>query len=298
MPSTDSYKRLEKIGEGTYGIVYRAIHKQSKNIVALKKIRPENEEDGVSPTTLREIAILKSISNVNIIKILDIMCNDRHIYIVYEYCQTDLRKLLDSYKSTGKKLTFDFKQNLSRQILEGVLFLHKKQIFHRDLKPQNILITNNNVIKLADFGLSRKVHLPLRSLTKDVITLWYRPPELLLGCEIYNSSIDIWSYGCIIAEIVNLQPLFPGDSEIDQLVKIFTILGTPLSNTWKDVAFLREYQENFPKYKPICLSKFINDKFFLKLIEECLRYDPIKRLPACELIKLFDHDKENQKPFF
>lgn len=287
MTVVDSYKRLEKIGEGTYGIVYRAIHKQTKMIVALKKIRPENEEEGVSPTTLREISILKSIRNKRIISILDIMCNDKNLFIVYEYCETDLRKLLDSYKMKNEKIEYSFAFKISKQIVEGITYLHQRNIIHRDLKPQNILINKQGNIKLADFGLSRKLNLPLRSLTKDVITLWYRPPELLLSCNIYNTNIDIWSYGCILSEILNYKPLFPGDSEIDQLVKIFTILGTPTAKTWRNVSTLKDYQENFPIYKPIDLSNFIKDLFFLQIIKKCLIYDPLERVPAYKLLREF-----------
>lgn len=295
MTVVDSYKRLEKIGEGTYGIVYRAIHKQTKMIVALKKIRPENEEEGVSPTTLREISILKSIKNKRIISILDIMCNDKNIFIVYEYCEIDLRKMLDSYKMKNEKMDSLFTFKISKEIIEGITYLHRRNIIHRDLKPQNILINKRGNIKIADFGLSRKINLPLRSLTKDVITLWYRPPELLLSCSIYNTNIDIWSYGCILSEILNYKPLFPGDSEIDQLVKIFTILGTPTSETWRKVSILKDYQENFPIYKPIDLSNFIKEPFFQKIITKCLIYDPLERVPAYKLLEEFRAYEEEKE---
>lgn len=282
--STDSYKRLEKIGEGTYGIVFRALHKQTKRIVALKKIRPENEDEGISATTLREISILKGLNSNRIIKILDVMCNEKDIFIVYEFAQTDLRKLIDSYKT---KFDRNLQLKLTHQIIEGISYLHTNGIIHRDLKPQNILIDKNQNIKLADFGLSRRYRLPHKNLTKDVITLWYRPPELLLGCKQYSTSIDIWSLGCIIFEILEFKPLFPGDSEIDQIVKIFTILGTPTDTIWPNIADLTNYSHTFPVYKPVGLDRFISDKYFLKIVGLCLTYDPIQRVCAVDLLNNF-----------
>lgn len=286
MAISDSYKRLEKIGEGTYGIVYRAIHKQTKEIVALKKIRPENEDEGISTTTLREISILKNLNNDRIIRILDTISSEKNVFIVYEYIETDLRKFLDKQIARNSQIDIFLKEKMAKQLIEGIAYLHKHGIMHRDLKPQNILIDNQMNVKLADFGLSRKIRLPLKVLTHDVITLWYRPPEILLGCTHYSTSVDVWSLGCILAELSNLKPIFPGDSEIDQLYKIFVVLGTPNDENWKNVSTLRNYQKSFPKYKPIGLKKFIKDSFLISLVEKFLIYDPLKRLPAVKALDL------------
>ncbi|ELQ73821.1 Protein kinase PCTAIRE [Trachipleistophora hominis] len=284
MSSTDSYQRLEKIGEGTYGIVYKAKNKSTNKIVALKKIRPENEEEGISTTTIREISILKNLNNNRIIKLMDVMYSNSSIYIVYEYLETDLRRFLDDCISQGTTIDKDVRREMARQMVEGVAFLHCNGILHRDLKPQNILIDGNGNIKLADFGLGRTLRLPIKTLTHDVITLWYRPPEILLGSKHYASSVDVWSLACILAELFTLKPIFPGDSEIDQLYKIFMILGTPDNTNWKNVTYFPNYQESFPKWEPIDLKIILKDGLFTDLIKSMLRYDPLDRVSALHAI--------------
>jgi len=150
------------------------------------------------------------------------------------------------------------------------------------LKPQNLLLTNGGVIKIADFGLARLFNLPMRSYTHEVITLWYRAPEILLGSRYYTVAVDAWSIGCIFAEMATKEPLFPGDSEIDQLFKIFRVLGTPTESDWPGVTSLPDYKSTFPKWKPQELSRVIAglDEDARELITSMLVYDPPSRISA------------------
>lgn len=176
------------------------------------------------------------------------------------------------------------------QIIRGVDFLHSKKILHRDLKPANILIDNESlVVKLADFGLSRLYSFPIRPLTKEVLTLWYRAPELMLGFYNYSCDLDMWSVGCIFAEIFLGRPFIHGDSEIDQLFKIFQIFGTPNEETLPGYSTFPDYNKNFPIFKGIGIRKAIGEKTMeplaMDLLEKIMVLDPCKRLTAREALR-------------
>lgn len=137
------------------------------------------------------------------------------------------------------------------QILLGMEHCHSKRVFHRDLKPQNILVTNNGEIKLADFGLGKIFGIPFHTITHEVETLWYRAPEILLGVKIYSLPIDVWSIGCVFAELLIGHPLFHGDSEIDQIYKIFQFFGTPSVTEWEEAKSFKYWSDKFPRFKPM-----------------------------------------------
>ena len=162
--------------------------------------------------------------------------------------------------------------------------MHRKRIIHRDLKPQNILIDDHCDVKIADFGLARIYSVPIRPYTNQVVTLWYRAPELLLGALDYSTPIDIWSLGCIFAELVTKNPLFTGDSELDQIFKIFKILGTPTEADWPGFKSLKNYQSQIPAYQRNAFTSFIPghclDQIGMDLMERMLVYDPLKRITA------------------
>lgn len=225
---------------GTYGVVYKArdlLH--SGRIVALKKIRLEAEDEGVPSTAIREISLLKEMSDPNIVRLLNIVHADGHkLYLVFEFLDLDLKKYMEALPVSdggrGKALPEGSGPDLGRlglgdamvkkfmsQLCEGVRYCHSHRVLHRDLKPQNLLIDRDGNLKLADFGLARAFGVPLRTYTHEVVTLWYRSPEILLGGRQYSTGVDMWSVGCIFAEMCTRKPLFPGDSEIDEIFKIF-----------------------------------------------------------------------------
>ncbi|XP_013915148.1 PREDICTED: cyclin-dependent kinase 3 [Thamnophis sirtalis] len=276
----DVFQKVEKIGEGTYGVVYKARNKQTGQLVALKKIRLDSETEGVPSTAIREISLLKELKHPNIVRLLDVVHNQKKLYLVFEYLNQDLKKYMDSSR-TGE-LPLNLIKSYLYQLLQGVSFCHSHRVIHRDLKPQNLLINEMGAIKLADFGLARAFGVPLRTYTHEVVTLWYRAPEILLGCKYYSTAVDIWSIGCIFAEMVTRKALFPGDSEIDQLFRIFRTLGTPTESLWPGVTNLPDYKGNFPKWPRKDMKVIIPnlDQDGRDLLLQLLMYDPNKRISA------------------
>ncbi|CEL54389.1 cyclin-dependent kinase 5 [Rhizoctonia solani AG-1 IB] len=281
----DNYAKLEKVGEGTYGVVYKARDINTGRIVALKKIRLEAEDEGVPSTAIREISLLKELKDDNVVALLDIVHADSKLYLVFEFLDMDLKKYMETINSKNGNRGLD-KQLIKKftyQLLAGLRYCHGHRILHRDLKPQNLLIDTNENLKLADFGLARAFGIPLRTYTHEVVTLWYRSPEVLLGSRHYSTAIDMWSVGCIVAEMVmHGQPLFPGDSEIDQIFKIFRLLGTPNEEIWPGVSQLPDYKETFPQWSAVELSQTVRgiDAQGLDLIAQSLIYDTAHRISA------------------
>lgn len=210
----ERYQKLEKIGEGTYGVVFKAKDRVTNEILALKKIRLEAEDEGIPSTAIREISLLKELQHPNIVRLYDVVHTERKLTLVFEYLDQDLKKYLDTCESG---LDLPVLQSFLYQLLHGVAFCHDHRVLHRDLKPQNLLINREGELKLADFGLARAFGIPVRSYTHEVVTLWYRAPDVLMGSRKYSTPVDIWSIGCIFAEMANGRPLFAGSSESDQL---------------------------------------------------------------------------------
>ncbi|KAM6403480.1 LOW QUALITY PROTEIN: cyclin-dependent kinase 3-like [Rhynochetos jubatus] len=279
MEDAEVYQEVEKIGEGTYGVVYKALNKHTKELVALKKIRVDLETEGVPSTAIREISLLKELKHPNIVRLLDVICSQKNICLVLEYLNEDLKKHMES--QTGGIPSSLVKSYLF-QLLQGVNFCHLHSIIHRDLKPQNLLINKAGTIKLADFGLARAFGTPLRTYTPEVVTLWYRAPEIMLGCKYYSTAVDMWSIGCIFAEMVMRKVLFPGDSEIGQLFCIFRTLGTPTEVTWPGVTQLPDYKREFPQWKQKEMKEIVPNlsEAGRDLLVQLLQYDPNKRISA------------------
>jgi len=243
----DKYVKTEKIGEGTYGTVYKALVKGTADqFVALKKIKLEAEDEGVPSTAIREISLLKELRHVNVVRLLEVIHSENKLHLVFEYLDQDLKTYMDK---TTHALEPRRVQSYLNQLLLGVAFCHAHRVLHRDLKPQNLLINSAGQIKLADFGLARAFGIPIRTYTHEVVTLWYRAPEILLGTRQYACAVDVWSIGCIFAEMITRRPLFPGDSEIDELFRIFRVLGTPTEESWPGVTSLTDYKPTFPRWK-------------------------------------------------
>jgi len=291
MTDMENFQKIEKIGEGTYGVVYKAKDKITNQLVALKKIRLEVESEGVPSTAIREISLLKELEHPAIVQLLDVVHADQKLYLVFEYLDKDLKKLMDDHaKENGNVgLPEPLAMSYLKQLLEGIAYCHQHRVLHRDLKPQNLLIDGHGSIKLADFGLARAFGFPVRTYTHEVVTLWYRAPEILLGAKFYSTSVDTWSLGCIFAEMITRKPLFPGDSEIDQLFRIFRIMGTPTEQCWPGVSSLPDYKAVFPKWEPPANTKHILPMDLSPgghdLLMQLLTYNPDKRISARAALK-------------
>ncbi|XP_073074437.1 cyclin-dependent kinase 15 isoform X5 [Manis javanica] len=229
--AASSYLNLEKLGEGSYATVYKGISRINGQLVALKVISM-NAEEGVPFTAIREASLLKGLKHANIVLLHDIIHTKETLTFVFEY------------------MLFMF------QLLRGLAYIHHHHVLHRDLKPQNLLISQLGELKLADFGLARAKSIPSQTYSSEVVTLWYRPPDALLGATEYSSELDIWGAGCIFIEMFQGQPLFPGVSDIlEQLEKIWEVLGVPTEDTWPGVSQLPNYNpEWFPLPKPQSLQ--------------------------------------------
>ncbi|XP_057359672.1 cyclin-dependent kinase 15 isoform X3 [Manis pentadactyla] len=233
--AASSYLNLEKLGEGSYATVYKGISRINGQLVALKVISM-NAEEGVPFTAIREASLLKGLKHANIVLLHDIIHTKETLTFVFEY------------------MLFMF------QLLRGLAYIHHHHVLHRDLKPQNLLISQLGELKLADFGLARAKSIPSQTYSSEVVTLWYRPPDALLGATEYSSDLDIWGAGCIFIEMFQGQPLFPGVSDIlEQLEKIWEVLGVPTEDTWPGVSQLPNYNpEWFPLPKPQTLQNVCN----------------------------------------
>lgn len=300
MTGLENFSRVEKIGEGTYGVVYRARDAGTGGTVALKRIRLDTEVDGVPSTTIREISLLKELDHLNIVKLLDIIHTDNRLFLVFEYLNLDLKKYMEMYQ-VKNGLPLPLVKSYLFQMLQGISYCHTHRILHRDLKPQNLLLSTDGLIKLADFGLARAFGVPVRTFTHEVVTLWYRAPEILLGCKYYSTEVDIWSIAGIFSEMATHKVLFRGDSEIDQLFQIFRILGTPEEESWPGVSRLPDYKSTFPKWRPQRLSTFnpqLNEEG-LDLLAKMLIYKPENRLTAkTALTHPFFQDVQIVRPQF
>jgi len=276
----DKYEKLEKLGEGTYGVVYKAQDKSTKEVFALKKIRLESEDEGIPSTAIREIALLKELQHPNVVRIHDVIHTNKKLILVFEYVDYDLKKFLHNF---DKGIDPKIGKSLLYQLVRGVAHCHQQKVLHRDLKPQNLLVSQEGILKLGDFGLARAFGIPVKNYTNEVVTLWYRAPDILLGSKNYSTSVDIWSIGCIFVEMLNQKPLFPGSSEQDQLKKIFKIMGTPDSTKWPGISELPDWKpENFEKYPGEPLSKVCPklDPEGLDLLDKMLKCNPSERISA------------------
>ncbi|KAJ9079368.1 hypothetical protein DSO57_1036107 [Entomophthora muscae] len=286
----ERYINVAKIGEGAYGVVFKATDVLSNTVVAIKKMgglnSKEGGEEGISATTLREVSLLKELKHTNIISLVRTHYERSNLYLIFDFIEIDLKKFLES----AKKKNAPFRLNglkIMHDLLSATEFLHTHGIVHRDIKPQNILVNKEHQVKLADFGLARFYSVPAVTMTHEVVTLWYRAPEILLGVKRYTAGIDIWSLGCIFVELVNLRPLFCGDSEIDQLFRIFQIQGTPTPATCPSLCGLKQFNVKMPVWKkadftqvcPKMKSKEVD------LVKSMLDLEPHKRISAKRALK-------------
>ncbi|KAH1516702.1 negative regulator of the PHO system [Aspergillus fumigatus] len=284
----NSFHRLEKLGEGTYATVFKGRNKQTHELVAMKEIHLDAEE-GTPSTAIREISLMKELKHENILALYDVIQTGDRLILVSEYMDKDLKRYMDAH---GGALDLPTIKSFTYQMLRGIAYCHANRILHRDLKPQNLLISRDGNLKLADFGLARAFGIPVNTFSSEVVTLWYRPPDVLLGSRSYNTSIDTWSAGCVVAEMFTGRPLFPGTTNDDQLLKIFRIMGTPSEQTWPGVSQLAEFKPNFPVYPPQDLRLLIPPLHPLgaDLLGRLLQMRPELRISAADALchPLFD----------
>eukprot|EP00759_Apiculatamorpha_spiralis_P015270 PhF_6_TR21943/c0_g1_i1/m.31188/K08824/CDKL; cyclin-dependent kinase-like len=275
----EMYETIGLLGEGTYGVVVKAIHKETQQLVAIKKFKESEDDEHVRKTSIREIRMLKNLRHFNIVNLLDVFRRRQKLYLVFEFIDRTILELVEK-KQFGldehevKKYTY--------QLLRAVEFCHRNGVIHRDIKPENILINKNGTLKLCDFGFARALGGAGAKYTEYVATRWYRSPELLVGDE-YGRPVDIWAIGCIFAEISNGMPLFPGESDLDQLHHIIRCFGRLVSRHEQSFRRNKEYagiELPAPKSLEPLEDRFNGSRFtkvWLSFLKACLKNDPDAR---------------------
>lgn len=247
----------------------------------------DQEKDGIPVSSLREIMILKTCDHENIVKLKEVVVGKslESIFLSMEFCEQDLAHLLDNMQNSFSESEV---KCIVLQVLKGLKYLHGNFILHRDLKVSNLLMTDTGRVKIADFGLARNYGIPPKAMTPNVVTLWYRAPELLLGSKIQTPAVDMWALGCILGELLIHKPLMPGKTEIQQIDMIIDLLGTPTDNIWpefKDLPALKNFtlkQQPYNNLKP----KFgWISQHGLRLLNFLFMYDPKKRATAEECMQ-------------
>lgn len=282
----ESYEFLGQIGEGTYGMVIKARHRVTGQMVAIKKFKESDKDEQVRKTALREIRILKQLKHANIVTLHEVFRRKGKLYLVFEYVDGTVLELMDSKPSGLDKLEL---KKCVYQLLRSLDFIHSNSIVHRDIKPENLLISKNGVLKLCDFGFARALGRPGAKYTDYVATRWYRAPELLVGDEEYSTPVDVWAVGCLFGEMCNGEPLFPGKTDLDQLYQMVSCMGE----------LTQRHQEIFrrnPLYEGTKLptakalqpldARFQGlDRTALSMMEACLRYEPDERETVAGLLR-------------
>jgi len=299
---TSKYTVAEKLGSGTYATVFKGKSKATGDVVALK-VLAINPDEGPSATTIREVSLMKQLKHDNILKLHDVVHEDTQITLVFEYMELDLYRYMSIFGERGA-LSPPVVRSFFRQLLEGTAFCHQANVLHRDLKPQNVLINKRGTLKLADFGLARTFGIPKsNAFINEVVTLWYRAPELLVGATNYSTPIDVWSCGCILAEMMTGRALFQGKDVPSQLMAVCSVIGPPDANS---VASLVSQNPSI-KLPPMPIFNKLPFASLLlgasrpatDLLECLLQFDASRR-PACEVALLHPYfeetDPQNPQP--
>lgn len=296
------YARKHQLGQGTFGSVFMGADKATGEVVALKRINTEQEENGFPITAIREVKILKALNHENVIKLKEIVTSKEQgsipnkVFLVFEYMEYDLTGILETSEI---RLSQDHIKSWAHQLLKGVHYMHVNSILHRDLKSSNLLIDKNGVLKIADWGLARSWNNKMRHLTNGVITLWYRPTELLLGAKEYSTKIDMWSVGCILAEMFRRSGLLRGGTEAHQLQLIFDVVGHPSEEEWPKIHHMcplwKTYEPRSNERKQSNLKQVLRSRLpksqsswmtnaAMELISNLLTHNPEKRWDALTAI--------------
>ncbi|XP_077100406.1 serine/threonine-protein kinase MAK isoform X2 [Siphateles boraxobius] len=277
------YTTFKQLGDGTYGSVLMGKSNESGELVAIKRMKRKfySWEECMN---LREVKSLKKLNHANVVKLKEVIRENDHLYFVFEYMKENLYQLM---KDRTKLFPESVIRNISFQILQGLSFIHKHGFFHRDMKPENLLCMGPELVKIADFGLAREIR-SRPPYTDYVSTRWYRAPEVLLRSPVYSSPIDIWAVGCIMAELYTLRPLFPGNSEVDEIFKICQVLGTVKKSDWPEGYQLAAAMNfRFPQCVPTPLKTLIPNATneALDLMRDFLHWDPKKRPSAAKALR-------------
>lgn len=298
----EKYEKVCRIGKGTFGEVFRAKHRKTKQEVALKRILMDNEKEGFPITAIREIKLLRTYKDENVINLIEVCRSTPEIngnaisYLVFDFCHHDLAGLIQ--EAHDKIKTLPNVKCIVKQLLEGLHRLHLHNIIHRDMKSSNILITKHGELKIADFGLARPFVKDDRNrkYTNRVVTLWYRPPELLLGERNYGSAVDLWGVGCIMSELFIKEPLMKGSTDQHQLQLIVDHIGPINTEVWPKCTELQMYNKlsntlntvrQRERLLKIKLQRYTHNPHALNLLRELLTLDPSKRIDANRAL---DHD--------
>uniref|UniRef100_A0A1I7RHA7 cyclin-dependent kinase n=1 Tax=Bursaphelenchus xylophilus TaxID=6326 RepID=A0A1I7RHA7_BURXY len=279
----ETYKKIFDLGEGTYATVWLGKSLLTGKSVAMKEMRLEHEE-GAPCTAIREVSLLRSLKHANVVTLHDIIYTDRVLTLVFEFVERDLREYMEEI---ARLISIDNVKLFLVQLLRGLAYCHRRRILHRDLKPQNLLINRLGELKLADFGLARAQSIPTKTYSNEVVTLWYRPPDVLLGSTDYTTHIDMWGVGCILFEMLHHKPMFPGQSNEEQLKLIFNMLGTPTMEECPDLCQMPGFKQgNFKKQRAKSLIRQPRvDAQRADLLEKCLKYDGKKRISALDAMR-------------
>jgi protein kinase len=276
------YKVTKQLGDGTYGSVLKAVNRASGEIVAVKKMK-KKFYSWDECMQLREIKSLKRLNHPNIVKLKEVIRENDELFFVFEFMEGNLYEVC---KKRDRHFPEQQVRNMMYQIFQGIAFMHRNGFFHRDIKPENMLV-KGDVIKIADFGLAREIR-SKPPFTDYVSTRWYRAPEVLLRSDNYNSPIDIWACGGILAELFTLRPLFPGSSEADEIYKICAILGTPNTTNWNDgLRLAGQMQFRFPQFVSTPLSQVLPNvsNEGIELLTDLMKWDPNKRPTASQSLQ-------------
>ncbi|XP_040912201.1 serine/threonine-protein kinase MAK-like [Toxotes jaculatrix] len=278
------YTTLKQLGDGTYGSVLLGKSNETGELVAIKRMK-RKFYSWDECLNLREVKSLKKLNHANVVKLKEVIRENDYLYFVFEYMKENLYQLMKEREA--KMFSENEIRNILFQVLSGLAFVHKHGYFHRDMKPENLLCMGPELVKIADFGLAREIR-SQPPYTDYVSTRWYRAPEVLLKSNSYSSPIDIWAMGCIMAELYTLRPLFPGNSEVDEIFKICQVLGTLKKSDWPEGYNLAASMNfRFPKCVPTSLRSLIpnGSDEAIALMKDMLQWDPEKRPSAAQALR-------------
>lgn len=279
---TNEFQKLATVGDGSSGSVSKARDKHG-NIIALKRLKQSS--GCFEKEVFREINILKSLDHDNIVKLIDIATSaDLNLYLILEYCPYPLDRYIDCFREAGRDISHDQVKSVTKQMFLGINYLHQNYIVHRDIKPSNLMISGTGILKIIDFGLSRRVIQYGEPMTPHRMTCWYQPPEILFEAPKYGFEVDLWSAGCVLAELLKREPLLPGRSDIDQINLIVNLIGKPSARIWPEMTECKALRSINLKDQPFNnLSKRfpeLGSTEAMDLMSSLIVYNPKQRLSA------------------